>query len=117
MEFMPRPRFRRSVKRFQKRFASLEGDLANLLKVIGAIPLGNGSKHWDILHASSDGLVKIIKVRLSCRSLKGQDRFRVIYGYQTDRKQIDLIELYLKGEQDRESQALIDEYLGYFEAP
>lgn len=105
--------FSKEKKKLSKRYASLEDDLRILLGAIEKLPEGNKSKHWDLLHSSANGQIKVMKVRLSCRSLKGQDRLRVIYGvrYGGVETQIDLLELYFKGEKEREDQSRINNYL------
>lgn len=114
MEFRQLQKFSKELKRFSKKYRSLQSDLAKLQDVLKVLPQGNGSKHWNRLHASLDGNIVIFKVRLSCASLKGQSLFRVIYAHDTRSKEvilIDFIELYYKGEKANEDRGLVQEYL------
>ncbi|MDP3957739.1 MAG: hypothetical protein Q8Q10_04535 [bacterium] len=114
MEFRQLQKFSKELKRFSKKYRSLQNDLAKLQDVLKVLPQGSGSKHWNRLHASLDGSIVIFKVRLSCASLKGQSLFRVIYAHNTKDKEvvlIDFIELYYKGEKENEDRDLIREYL------
>lgn len=114
MKFQESQKFSKELKRFGKKYRSLESDLAKLRTILEALPLGNGSKHWNRLHASDDGRIVIFKVRLSCASLKGQSLFRVIYAYDSRSEEvvlIDFIELYYKGEKANEDRDRISEYL------
>ncbi len=114
MKFRQLQKFAKELKRFSKKYRSLQNDLAKLQDVLEVLPQGSGSKHWNRLHAFDDGSIIVFKVRLSCASLKGQSLFRVIYAYNTKDKEavlIDFIELYYKGEKTNEDKSLIREYL------
>ena len=118
MEFRQSQKFSKELKRFSKKYRSLQSDLVKLQDVLRVLPRGNGEKHWNRLHASDDGCIVIFKVRLSCASLKGQSLFRVIYAHDTKNKEvilIDFIELYYKGEKANEDRSLIKEYLDSLE--
>lgn len=61
-----------------------------------------------------DGSVSIFKVRLSCASMKGESRFRVVYAHVSGSGAVDLIdfiEIYSKGDKANEDSGLIEEYL------
>lgn len=118
MKFQQSQKFSKELKRFSKKYRSLQGDLAKLCDVLKALPLGNGSKHWNRVHISDDQNIVIFKVRLSCASLKGQSLFRIIYAHNAKDKEvilIDFIELYYKGEKENEDRGLIKEYLDSLE--
>ena len=111
MDFTSQPDFSRSFKRFVKKYPGFAGDVDLLKRVIAACPEGNGTKHWNRLRESADHLAVVLKVRLACRAIKGESRFRVVYGFRTDIQRVDLIELYFKGEQTSETDKLLDEWL------
>ncbi len=114
MQFRQRPAFAKQLKRLKKKYRSLDIDLEQLEKVLRMKPQGVGGKHWDRLHTSSDGKVTIFKVRLSCASMRGETRFRVIYAHNESSQTvvfIDFIELYFKGDQENENRNLIAEYI------
>ena len=100
-------KFKKEFKKYSKKYKSLENDLNNLEKVLHITPKGNKSKHWNILKQEGDRY--IFKIRMMCRSLKGSD-FRIIYYF--DGKNINLIfiELYSKGDKEREDEKRIDEF-------
>lgn len=114
MEWRRTRKFSKELKRLTKKYPSLPNDIAKLEPVLETLPQGNGSKHWNRLHASLDGSVTVFKVRLACVSLKGRSLFRVIYACQSEGGEvvrIDLIELYYKGERENEDRNLIQEYI------
>ncbi len=118
MEFRQSQKFSKELRRFSKKYRSLQSDLGKLQDVLKVLPLGNGSKHWNRLHISDDGCITVFKVRLSCASLKGQSLFRIIYAHNTNVGEvvlIDFIELYYKGEKENEEGGLIREYLDSLE--
>ena len=110
MEFRQTQKFSKELKRLGKKYRTLPSDLEKLQAVLNVLPQGNGSKHWNRLHVSSDGRVTVFKVRLSCAAMKGESAFRIVYAHRMDGNgtaSIDFIELYYKGEQAIEDQALI----------
>jgi hypothetical protein len=113
MEFRRTRRFTKALKVYRK-YRSLPDDIRKLEVVLSAIPEGNGSKHWNCLHPSEDGNVRVFKVRLSCASMKGESRFRVIYAHVSGSGTVDLIdfiEIYSKGDKANEDKGLIGEYI------
>ncbi len=114
MEFRQSKKFAKDLKNFLKKYRSLAGDLDLLQDVLRTHPQGTGSKHWNRLHVSNDQTVSIFKVRLSCKAMKGESRFRLVYAYNQTTEEllfIDFIEIYFKGEQVNNDQSLIDDYL------
>jgi mRNA-degrading endonuclease RelE of RelBE toxin-antitoxin system len=107
MNFSATPGFEKDLKWLAKKFRSLTQDLAEFKRVAAAIPLGT-SKHFANLHRGPD--VSIVKARLFCRTLKGSS-LRIVYAYEEKRKRIELIELYFKGEQERESRERMEEWM------
>jgi hypothetical protein len=114
MEFRQSKKFGKELKSFLKKYRSLDKDLELLKSVLQAYPEGQGERHWNRLHTSDDQLISVFKVRLSCRSMKGESRFRVIYAYNQSTEQfvfIDFIEIYFKGDKANNDQSLIGAYL------
>lgn len=114
MQFRQRPDFTKQLKRLKKKYRSLDADLERLEKVLRVKPQGDRGRHWNRLHASSDGKVTILKVRLSCAAMRGETRFRVVYAHNESSQEvvfIDFIELYFKGNQENENRDLIIEYI------
>lgn len=114
MEFRQSKKFAKELKNFLKKYRSLAGDLDLLQDVLRTHPQGTGSKHWNRLHVSNDQTVSIFKVRLSCKAMKGESRFRLVYAYNKSTEElffIDFIEIYFKGEKINNDQSLIEDYL------
>lgn len=107
MNFKETPEFQRCFKRLNKKFLSLDEDLAEFKKVISVFPLGRG-KHFAVLTEKAG--IKIIKARLFCRYLKG-DSLRIIYAFCESAPWIEFIEIYAKNDQEVENRSLIKDYL------
>ncbi len=113
MEFRQTRRFTKALKGYRK-YRSLPQDIEKLQAVLSAFPNGNGKKHWNCLTHSDDRSVSVFKVRLSCASMKGESRFRVIYAHDSGSGTvdfIDFIEIYSKGDKANEDSGLIREYI------
>ena len=108
MEFRYSDEFERELKKLQRKYRTLSADLAVLKKAIAVEPTGDGSKHWNILHHDNDQ--SIVKVRLMCRALKGSS-MRVIYRYDGINVEVLFIELFYKGDKEREDEDRIKRYL------
>lgn len=107
MHFNALPEFEKDCKRLGKKYLSLADDLALFKKVLFEAPLGN-DKHFAILVDTLD--LKIAKARFSCRYLK-KDSLRMIYAYNSSTATIIFIELYFKGDQEREDRERIRNFL------
>ena len=89
-----------------------KNDLQNFEDVISVTPLGN-SKHFNIVTQTESA--KIIKARFFCRYLKGSS-LRIMYSYIKEKKRIDFIELYFKGDKENENKERIKKYLKSLDA-
>jgi len=108
--------FQKEYKRLGKKYKSLlndihgfKNDLQNFKDVISVTPLGN-NKHFNIVAQTENA--KIIKARFFCRYLKGSS-LRVIYSYIEEKKRIDFIQLYFKGDKENEDRERIKKYLKF----
>lgn len=99
--------FTKSLKKYQKKYRSLNQDMAGLLKVITKVPKGNKSKHWVTLKQVDQKFV--FKTRLMCRSLKGAS-FRVIYYYDGKKLELIFLEMYFKGDKESENKVLVQKF-------
>lgn len=108
MNFSENDEFKKDFKRLSKKYLSLSDDLLEFEKVVTKFPFGN-SKHFTQLHIK--GNITIIKARLFCRYLKGSS-MRIIYAYSKDKQLIEFIELYFKGDKEKEDRARILKYDG-----
>ena len=114
MQFRQSKKFDRELKNLLKKYRSLKEDLETLKGVLKVCPQGTGEKHWNRLHVSSDGTITVFKVRLACKAMKGESRFRVIYAYNTATDElalVDFIEIYFKGDRVNNDQSLVEDYL------
>jgi len=114
MNFNELPEFQKECKRFGKKYKSLlndiqgfKNDLQNFKDVVSITPLGN-NKHFNVVTQTENA--KIIKARFFCRYLK-KSSLRVIYIYIEEKKRIDFIELYFKGNKENEDRERIKKYL------
>lgn len=101
------PQFTNELTRLGKKYKSLPQDLENFKRVIDVEPLGN-TKHFHVLARERGCLV--IKARFFCRYLKGSS-LRIIYVYSAQKKRVEFLELYFKGDKENEDRLRIKNYL------
>lgn len=110
MKFLESEEFKKEFKKLVKKYRSLPSDLEVVKKIIQTTPTGNGTKHWNVLkHDQTDR--HILKMRMTCRSIKGS-QFRLIYLYDGQSIEILFIEIYFKGNKEREDKQRIEKYFG-----
>lgn len=109
MNYRETQKFQKDLKRFCKKYSSLDEDLEEFKKVLSIFPLGR-NKHFAILKHSKN--IKVAKARLFCRTLKGSS-LRVVYAYHEQSAVIEFIEVYYIGEQAREDSQRIEDYLAF----
>jgi len=107
MNFNETQEFNRDFKKISKKFKSLENDLVEFEKVLNEAPLGIG-KHFNVITKS--GFVHVVKARFFCRYLKGRT-LRIVYAYNQEKKFIEFIEIYFKGNKQNEDRNRIGSYL------
>lgn len=100
--------FKKDLKKLSKKIPSLEKDLENFQRFIGAVQFGN-NKRFIILCHKNDFL--IVKTRLMARSMKGTSKTRLIFAVNQKTQAITFIELYLKNKSERENQLRIKNFL------
>ena len=103
MDFVETEEFAREFKRLRKKYKTLDEDLRTLQSIIRCYPGGNNSRHWNVL--TEDGDCVVLKMRMMCRSLRGAS-LRVVYLYDEQKHCVQLIEIYYKGDKDRENEDL-----------
>ncbi len=99
--------FRKDFKRLSRKYRSLNKDIALFEKFLSKFPLGKG-RHFAVL--TEKEAVKIVKARLFCLHLK-RDSLRIIYSFNSKREEIEFVELYFKGNKERENKERITLYL------
>ena len=97
----------KDCKKLSKKFFSLSSDLEELKKLLSIQPLGVG-KHFVILKNTEQ--LQIVKGRLFCRSLK-KSSLRVIFSADSSHENILFLEIYFKGNKEREDEQRIKNYL------
>ena len=112
MNFKETLEFQKDFKRLFKKYKTLPDDLIVFQKVLNQQPKCAG-KNFSILTKESG--VEIIKARFFCRSLK-RNSLRIIYAYHKKSGDvefvgIEFIELYFKGNKEREDEERIKQYL------
>ena len=110
------PEFDKDLKKLTKRFRTIEEDLQILidhgLVAFHKFNIDNGG----IVEIKGLGISypKIFKVKkFACRALKGtgaNSGLRLIYAYYADKDEIDLIEIYFKGDKENEDRGRISKY-------
>jgi len=110
------PEFEKDLKKLRKRFESLDGDLDTFIQselgLYHKLKIDNGGvfqiSGLNIEHP------KIFKAKkFACRALKNKgvhSGIRVIYAYFEKEDQIDLIEIYYKGDKANEDRQRILKY-------
>jgi len=99
------PEFERDLKRFRKRFSTIDEDLALLLEIQWLYHSGKLDNQGTVrIQGVGSEDVYIFKVRkFACKSLKGKASrtgLRLIYAYWPEEDRIELVEIYYK--QDKE---------------
>jgi hypothetical protein len=107
MNFDHTGKFAKDLKKLSKKYFSLDEDLAEFKKILSVFPIGK-DRHFTILRVSKGA--KIAKARLFCKTLKGSS-LRIIYAQHDQLEKIVFIELYYKGDQQREDNQRIEDYL------
>ena len=103
MDFAETDDFTGEFKRLRKKYKTLDEDLGILKSIIRCYPNGNNSRHWNIL--TEDGDCVILKMRMMCRSLRGAS-LRIVYLYDEQKRYVQFIEIYYKGDKGREDEGL-----------
>lgn len=105
--FSELPEFEKEVKKLSKKYPTLKDDIEDIKPVLLESPTGIG-KNFTII--AIQGEVKIVKVRVQCESLRART-IRLIYAYLGDTIEFMYIELYFKGDKEREDKERIQKYL------
>jgi mRNA-degrading endonuclease RelE of RelBE toxin-antitoxin system len=110
MNFSETPEFRKDFKKLSKKYLSLTEDLNEFKKVVKSFPSGKGNNSAILFEFPK---LKIVKARFFCKYLKGSS-LRIIYAYHEETNKIELIEfieLYYKGNKEREDKIRIQNYI------
>lgn len=105
--FNPLPEFRRELRKLSRKYGTLDSDLETFKQVLLSSPIGFG-KNFIIIHSTE--VVKIVKARMACRSLRGNS-LRIIYAYLEREERVEFIEIYHKGNKENKDRNRIKEYL------
>ncbi|MDD9867767.1 MAG: hypothetical protein OXU73_00295 [Candidatus Campbellbacteria bacterium] len=106
MNFNELSKFQKEFKTLAKKYKSLPKDLQEFCKVVSVDPIGN-SKHFNVITQTET--FYIIKARFFCKYLK-RNSFRIIYSYFEAEQKIEFIEIYFKGNKEKEDKERIKEY-------
>ena len=101
------PEFRKELKKLSRKYDALNSDLETFKQVLSSSPTGFG-KNFIVIHSTE--VVKIVKARMACRSLRNRS-LRVIYAYVEHEEKIEFIEIYYKGNKENEDLGRIKDYL------
>jgi hypothetical protein len=109
-------KFKKDLKKLQKRFLSLEDDLNTLVNTQLFLYHKLNIDNQGIFPIENLGIQnpKLFKVKMfSCKSLKGKGALsgiRVTYAYFSVEDRIEFIEIYYKGDQENEDRERIKNY-------
>lgn len=113
------PEFNRDMKRLRKRYATLEDDLDNFIgaALYACHKLGIPTPAIGIFRIPGLGVRRPIYkgTKFTCMSLKGRgvkSGIRVIYTYDEEDDEIELIEIYFKGDKENEDRDRIKRHHG-----
>jgi len=112
------PEFKKDLKKLKKRFRTLDSDLQNFIKVQIKLHHKLKQDNQGIVKISGLGIEYpvIYKARkFACRSLKGtgaRSGIRIIYAYYPDFDKIEFIEIYYKGDKEKEDRERIERKYG-----
>jgi len=101
------PEFEKDFKRLFKKYRTLRDDFEKFKKILANYPTGVGNNFVII---NSRSARRVIKARMACRTLCDRS-LRVIYAYSEINESFDFIELYFKGDKEREDAERIRCYL------
>jgi mRNA-degrading endonuclease YafQ of YafQ-DinJ toxin-antitoxin module len=110
------PEFKKDIKKLRKKYKTIESDLQNFIKTQLQLfhKLNKDTKGIYQLRNMKTKYPKIYKAKkFACRSLKGtgvQSGIRVIYAYFDKTDEIQLIEIYYKGDKKNENRKRITDY-------
>jgi len=110
------PEFEKDLKKLRKRFETIEGDLEIFIEKQLFLYHNLGIDNKGIFQIPGLPVkdTKIYKAqKFACRSLKGkgvQSGIRVIYTYFEDSDTVQLIEIYYKGDKEKEDRERISRY-------
>lgn len=109
MEFDELDEYKKDIKKLLKRFRTLERDVAIVLQVLEVEP-----KERPPFSCRIDGLgIKtcVIKIKkMACMAMKGKGAntgLRLVYAHYEAEKKIVLVELYFKGDKEKEDRSRI----------
>ena len=105
--FFQLPEFKKELKRLSKKYPSLKYDIEDIKPILINNPTGIG-KNYTIITTTEE--TKIVKVRIHCESLRART-IRLIYAYHENRIEFMYIEVYFKGNKEKEDRRRIEEYL------
>lgn len=95
------------MRKLSRRYITLSEDLEIFKEVLSSSPTGFGN-NFTVIHSTE--VIKIVKARMACRSLRGRS-LRVIYSYLEREEKVEFIEIYYKGNKENEDRNRIKEYL------
>jgi len=117
IKFEQIPEFDKDLKKLRKKYKSLDDDLKILKSVIDAnhnSSIGRINGFFEIPNLKLSTEIQIWKVKkFACKSLKGKGantRFRIIYAFIEKQEKIVFLEIYFKGNQEKEDRHRIKNY-------
>ena len=109
MHFSGTPEYKREFKKLARRYRSLGQDIGNLRTVVSK-QLPQNPNRFSILKKNET--FHIVKARLACRNMKNSSRsLRIVFAYYLQEDKVEFIEIFFKGDKEREDIERIKEYI------
>ena len=109
MNFSGLTEYGREFRKLARKYKTLPEDMRNFRYVISSeIPIN--TKRFTVLKENE--VCRIIKARLACKQFKNSSSaLRVVFARYKQIDKIEFIEIYSKGDKDREDKKRIDDFL------
>lgn len=109
MDIVTIPEYEKDVKRYKKKFRTIEEDIEIVKAILKIKPDQRPPFSQRIERLGIETCIIKIK-KIACRSLKGrgvESGFRLVYAYFPETPKIIFVELYFKADQEREARERI----------
>lgn len=107
--------FKKDLKALLKKYRSIQDDLDIVKKVLAVFPDKRPPFSFRINNLDVESCVIKVK-KIACKSLKGRgvnSEMRIVYAYFPQENKILFIEIYHKGEKEKEDRLRIKQYFEF----
>lgn len=107
--------FKKDLKALLKKYRSIQDDLEVVQKILEVFPDERPPFSFPIDHLAIKSCIIKVK-KIACKSLKGRgvnSGIRIVYAYFPEENRILFIEIYHKGEKEKEDRLRIKQYFEF----